>query len=63
MKAIYRAAAPRPRAYYLDLEMDSVTADEIILPEDNRGIETGLLDNYGRPLFRYRETVKFGFVP
>lgn len=55
---------PRPRAYYLDLDIDSVTADTVIdadeLPE---WINTGLLGADGAPIYRRRSTVKFGFVP
>ena len=40
----------------------SVTA-EAVVDQDEKQRQTGLIDQYGRPLVRLRERVKFGFVP
>ena len=39
----------------------TMTADQIILPEDDRE-PTGLLDQHGKPILRERRRIKFGFV-
>lgn len=54
----------RPRAYYLGADYeDSITADEVIDSGSEGDTETGLVNADGRPIYRARETVKFGFVP
>ena len=40
----------------------SITAGEIVLPEDGEPKKTGLLDQCGEPIYRMREAVPFGFV-
>lgn len=58
----YRSA---PRAAFIlfdDEGQPSITADEV--HEEQRGDEqTGLFDQFGQPLVRRRERIKFGFVP
>lgn len=39
----------------------SATADEILLPVRARPRKTGLVDQYGEPIYRLREAVPFGF--
>lgn len=51
------------RAYYQDDFEGSATADEVIDLGNATDIDTGLVDHSGNPIFRVRETVKFGFVP
>lgn len=54
---------PRPRAYYLDQDVGSVTADHVLdddAPPD--WVDTGLLDEGGKTIFRPRRALKFGFV-
>lgn len=40
----------------------SITADVIVLPEPGKPKKTGLVDQYGQPIYRMREAVPFGFV-
>lgn len=39
----------------------AITADEVII-EDNKNINTKLVDQYGRPIFRLIDKIKFGFT-
>jgi hypothetical protein len=59
----YVARRERPRAYYRDDYTDSITADEVIDHGQPGDVNTGLLNADGLPIYRIRETVKFGFVP
>lgn len=52
----------RASAYYLGAGYDeSATADHVV-EQDDGAVPTGLLDHAGRPIYRRRETVAFGFV-
>lgn len=39
------------------------TADELIDRDEPEAVDTGLVDERGRRIYRRRPTVKFGFVP
>lgn len=58
-----RARTRATRAYYQDDFEGSATADEVIDLGNATDIDTGLVDHSGNPIYRVRETVKFGFVP
>jgi hypothetical protein len=51
------------RAYFRDDYTDSMTADEVIDAGPRGDLDTGLVNADGWPIYRTRETVKFGFVP
>lgn len=56
----------RARGAFISFDDDgriSATAEDIILPDDERPQQTGLFDANGTPLYRVRERIKFGFVP
>jgi hypothetical protein len=54
---------PMPRGYYDGGDYEqSVTADTVLDGGVADRIDTGLLDANGEPIFRWRPTVKFGFV-
>lgn len=53
----------QPRAYFHDIDADSMTASELIDAGAADRIDTGLLDEGGAPIYRRRSAVKFGFVP
>lgn len=61
----YRSGKRSPaRSYYLGADYEeSVTADELYDHEPQGDINTGLVDANGRPIYRVRDAVKFGFVP
>lgn len=40
----------------------SITANTLIEEEQSDVIETGLVDQYGKPIRRQREKIKMGFV-
>jgi hypothetical protein len=60
-----RRYVTRPRGAAVLFDDDgtaTATAEEIIEAEE-KPQPTGLLDAEGRPLYRVRERIKFGFVP
>lgn len=53
--------ATRARSYYYDEYGGTVTADQVIDTFPEEGIDTGLVNEEGWPIYRLREPV--GFVP
>lgn len=53
-----------PRAYFLGGDGDeSMTAAEVVDERPAEFAATGLVTAEGKPIYRRRPTVKFGFVP
>lgn len=50
-----------PKAYFRNDYSDAMTADEVIIAEQPRAIDTGLFDSFGKPIYRYPLKEPIGF--
>ena len=57
--------ARRPHAVYVGFDEEgqaSLTADEVLVPDDDTPLDTGLLDADGNKLYRVSPRKKLGFA-